>query len=138
MLTKPTVDGSFGKARGWNAGAVGAPALAADVRLDYTPATGLVGVIVGFRAADSTDWVAPGRITHGFYCFSGTSAQPIERNVLQSAPFTYAPGDTLSIIRNGGNVTYLHNGAQVYASSTKSAGLVTAATCLYAAGDSVA
>lgn len=138
MLTKPTVNGSWGRAIGWNAGAISAPALACDIRLDYKPATGLIGVIVGIRHEDGTRWIAPGKITHGFYCFNGTIAQPIERNVLQGTPFTYAAGDTFSVIRNGGNVTYLHNGTQIYASSTKSAGLMHAATCLYAAGDLIA
>lgn len=139
MLSKPTIDGSWGKARGWDAGAASVPTLAGDIRLDYKPEAGLIGSIVGIRATDDTPWVAPGRITHGFYCYTndGSWATPIERNVMHGTPFTYVAGDTLSIIRNGGNVTYLHNGTQIYASSTASVGRVHAAACLYAAGDSV-
>lgn len=139
MLIKGAVNGSWGRAVGWNAGAVSAPSLAGDIRLDYKPETGLIGAIVGIRAADGTPWIAPGRITHGFYCYTsgGPRAAPIERNIVKDTPFTYAVGDTLTVVRNGGDVTYLHNGTQVYASSTASHGLMCAASCLYAAGDAV-
>lgn len=139
MLTKSTVGGSWGRAVGWNAGAISAPMIAGDIHLDYKPATGLIGVIVGIRPEDGTSWITPGRITHGFYCYTSGApmAVPIESNVVQGAPFSYASGDTLSIVRSGGNVSYLHNGTSVHASSATSFGLVHAASCLYAAGDSI-
>jgi hypothetical protein len=141
MLTKNTIGGSWGRAVGWNAGAISTPVLAGDVELTYVPATGLVGAIVGLRAANSSGSVAPGLILFGFYCYTNRGsfyATPIEANVLRSTPFTYVANDTLAIIRNGGAVSYTHNGTTVFTSSATSRGLVSVGACLYAAGDEIA
>lgn len=138
----PRVPGYVSKqvVRQWNAGANSIETLDGDVRTNFSLPLGLVGVVVGFKGSRKKQTV-PSLIEHGFYFQrqGGVDVlQIIERGSVKS-PASPRRDDALkfSIVRRGGDVTYLVNGFHVYASSSPSIGPVVVNACLFASGDTV-
>jgi hypothetical protein len=125
---------------GWTAGANSIAALAGDVHavFDFEPMP--LGIVVGFKPAGARiPQDNPNLIQHGIYGYlsQGLPNVDILESGKQRASFAYTPGQSIEIRRVGEKVTYLINGAQVYASSVPSFGAVIVNACLYASGDTL-
>lgn len=125
--------------REWNAGANSVDELDGDVSLRFETAHA-IGVVLGLT--QNRDIEAVGsieRITHGIYFHATASGQFVYR-VMESGKLVtpaaqHVASDEFEVRRVGTAVLYFRNGEQFYQSRTSSSGTVSAASALYASGD---
>lgn len=125
----------------WNAGANSITELDGDVVVTVTGQNAAVGIVVGLADDRELPQGQYERISHGFYFHTNTSGHLlydiIESGSIRTGGGTYTSTTVFELLRVGGVVTYLVDGALRRTSSTSSSGVVFVGTSLYATGDTI-
>ena len=117
----------------WSAGARSVAEFSGDCRFSFGVPASVGGVVAGLNSLNVSS--QPEEIQHGFM-FTGGTYYVIESGIRRTADAAIA-GQSFSVSRVSGQVSYLVDGAVIYTSLTTSTGTVFLDVSLLVAGDEI-